>query len=965
MAGFLERIAKKLYSENGSELRSHCLVFPNRRAGLFFVKYLAAEIDKPVWTPAIFTINELFHSLSELQPAENEILLFELFRSYRSINKSTSSGFDEFYFWGDMLLNDFDDVDKYLVDANLIFRNVQDIKKIDREFGGLTSAQIEIIKRFWINFNPEKPTDEKSGFISLWSVLPEIYSSFRKALRVKHIGFEGMIFRDVIEDFNPDNDVFKRLKMFHFIGFNAINECERNLMDRFKRDGMARFYWDYDNSYIRPGNPNSAGYFIKDNLKIFGNDMPEDWSYDTLLSTGSGLVKRRVIETSSDIAQVKLIPELISELSLSPENAYNTAIVLADENLLLPVLTSLPVKEADVNITMGYPLKHSDVYTLVKNLIDLQKNSVVKNGNLYFSYSDVLNILKNSLLILLHGKSLNEKTNEIVRSGMLWVQSAFFSDSEELLNIFRKPPTPLQLSEYFRDILTSIAGQEETDTSDETVSVLRKDIRNEFIFRIVLILNRLDSVTGQDDVIFTTDTWIRLFDRILKMQSVPFSGEPLSGIQIMGILETRALDFKNIIMLSVNEGSLPAASSASSFIPFGIREAFGLPSVNHQESVYAYHFYRLLQRADNVTFIFNSNPEGLRTGEMSRFLLQMKYDPQLRPDFLSLGLEIKTHASIGEVLERTEEHSRQLSVQFLDEKKNRILSPSAINTWLNCRMKFYYRYVNRLTESDKISADIDAAMIGNLLHGILRDLYNPYIGQTLTGELIRSFSLNRQLIEGVTENVFRSEFNRQDEGLISGNELLAREVIKSYLFRIIETDIASSPFTILNIEDTFSFGLNIPAGGAGCRINIGGKIDRVDKKEGIIRIVDYKTGTVADSIKSIESLFEEDRRKELDGWLQVLIYCEAFLAVRGTSVVRPSIYRIRKLPGDGSTDLLRIKKDRSNEIRVDDYMMVRESFMEGLTIIADTIFNNNEPFVMTTDQWNKCSYCPYKKLCLR
>jgi hypothetical protein len=672
-----------------------------------------------------------------------------------------------------------------------------------------------------------------------------------------------------------------------------------------------------------------------------------------------------VIETTSDIAQIKLLPGLISKLPVSPENAHNTAIILADENLLLPVLTSLPGKETDVNITMGFPLKQSDVYTLVKNLTDLQKNSVIKNGTLYFSHRDVLNVLRNSLLVFLYGNSLNEWIKEIIKSGLLWVHSGFFNDSGELGNIFRKPSAPAQLSAYFRDILSVIAEKVGPDTDDGTVSVLRRNIRNEFIYRIILILNRLDSVTASDDVIFTSDTWIRIFDRLLKIQSVPFSGEPLSGIQIMGILETRVLDFKNIIMLSVNEGILPAVSSGSSFIPFSLREAFGLPSVNHQESIYAYHFFRLLERAEDVTFIYNSNPEGLRTGEMSRFLLQMKYESQLKPDFVSLGFEIKTHSSVGEVLERTEEHSRQLSVQFMDEDKERILSPSAINTWLNCRMKFYYRYVNRLTESDQISADIDAGMIGNLLHGILRDLYNPYIGQILTGELIRTVSVNSQMIDGITDNVFRSEFNRLPEGLVSGNELLAREVIKNYLFKIIETDIASSPFTILNIEDTFSFSLNVPDCGEKCRIQIGGKIDRVDRKEGIVRIVDYKTGAVADNIKSVESLFEEDRKKELDGWLQVLVYCEAYFAGRDTGVVRPSIYRVRKLPGDGSTDFLRIKKDRNTEIRIDDYRMVREGFLEGLTAVAGAIFSKDEPFIMTADQWNKCGYCPYNKLCLR
>ena len=244
---------------------------------------------------------------------------------------------------------------------------------------------------------------------------------------------------------------------------------------------------------------------------------------------------------------------------------------------------------------------------------------------------------------------------------------------------------------------------------------------------MVLSINRLETIVNSPDITFTTDTYIKILDRMLRMQSVPFSGEPLSGIQIMGILETRALDFKNLIILSVNEGILPAVSAGSSFIPFSLREAFGIPSVNHQESIYAYHFYRLLQRAENVTFVYNSNSEGLRSGEMSRFLLQMKYNDLLKPDFLDLNFEIKAHLTPGDRIGRSEEHSKQLALLFLDKNNGRLFSPSAINTWLSCRMKFFYRYINGLKEPDNITIDIDPAMLGNILHEIMRNLYQPFL----------------------------------------------------------------------------------------------------------------------------------------------------------------------------------------------------------------------------------------------
>jgi hypothetical protein len=965
MEYFLENIAQSLHSEFGNTLNHHCLVFPNRRAGLYFLKYLAARIDKPVWAPSILTINELFRSYSSLQTAGNEILLFELYKVYRKLKKSPES-FNDFYFWGDTLLNDFDDVDKYLVDASLLFRNVQDIKNIDQQFGGLTDGQVEIIKRFWINFNPDKPTNEKSGFISIWSVLNDLYCGLRSSLKNQNLAYEGMIFRELAEDSEKDYTSGTHWDMVHFIGFNALNECEKVIMTRFKRACKARFYWDYDNSYIKEGKLNSAGFFLRDNLKTFGNDMPSDWSYDTMLSAGAPIVRRRVIDTSSDVAQVKLISQLIEELpDLTTGNAHHTAVVLADENLLMPVLTSLPENIGDINITMGHPLKQTLVYTLVKHLMDLQRTAIIGNGVVRFSYKGVISILKHALMSGLMNESDNEIINEITKTNLKWVPSDRFAKSEHLSRVFRKPETPALISDYFKDILSLIAINDEKKPDSSDNNPVQRNIRNEFIYRVVLSINRLETIVNDTDVSFTTDTYIRILDRMLRIQSVPFSGEPLSGIQIMGILETRALDFKNLIILSVNEGVLPAVFAGSSFIPFSLREAFGLPSVNHQESIYAYHFYRLLQRAENVTFTYNSNSEGLRSGEMSRFLIQMKYETAMKPDFLDLNFEIKSHGALGETIERREEHLLQLSSQFLDKSKGRILSPSAINTWLNCRMKFYYRYINHLKESEKVSADIDPAMLGNILHEIMKNLYHDFIGQVLTKDLLDSIIRDRQLLARVTNEAINEKFNNGKDSLISGNELIVRDVLMAYLIRILHTDKTLAPFTILNLEDSFSFIMSTLSNGSQIEILTGGKVDRIDIVNGVTRIVDYKTGTVVDTINSIGDLFADDRKKDPDGWLQTLLYCEAYLVKNPGSVVRPSVYKIKKLAGGSFTDKLKLKTDSKSEMVIDDYKIVREEFVINLEGIIDTIFSRNEPFSMTSDTRGKCSYCPYKALCMR
>lgn len=964
MTYFLEHIAQSLYKEFGNTLNRHCLVFPNRRAGLYFLKYLASGIEKPVWSPSILTINELFKSYSSLQPAGNEVLLFELYKVYKGLKKNAES-FDEFYYWGDMLLNDFDDVDKYLVDASLLFRNVNDIKNIDLLFGGLTEYQIEIIRRFWTNFNQDKPTDQKSGFISIWSVLSDLYSRYRASLRMNNIAYEGMIFREFAESTNELGSLDDRWNCLHFIGFNALNECEKTMMSRFKKAGKARFYWDYDNSYINGSKFNSAGLFLTDNIKLFGNDMSPDWNYETMLSKEAPEVKRRVIDTSSDVAQVKLIPHLLEEIpDLTEANAHHTAVVLADENLLMPVLTSLPEDMGDINITMGHPLKQTLVYTLLRHLMELQKNAIVSDGIVSFNYKDVISIIKHSLISGFLLKKDTDLIKEIIITNLFKVPSTRFSGSDTLSMIFKRPLLPSDLSDYFKDILSLIASDERNDPEKKEKNRMEINIRNEFIYRVVLSVNRLETIVRDSEITFTTDTYIRILDRMLRTQSVPFSGEPLTGIQIMGILETRTLDFKNLIILSVNEGILPAISTGSSFIPFNLREAFGLPSVNHQESIYAYHFYRLLQRAENVTLIYNSNSEGLRSGEMSRFILQMKYSEKLIPEFLDLNYSVRTNLPHEDRMERSEDHSNQLKYLFLTEGSARSLSPSALNTWLSCRMKFFFRYIERLREPDVITG-IDPAMLGNILHEIMKNLYLPYSGATLTKDIINSLIKNEVYLWEIIDTAVNEKYKAGRHDTADGNELIVRDVLMVYLKKVLNADRAIAPVSILNLEESFLFNLSFQYNGTETNILTGGKVDRIDRVEGITRIVDYKTGAVSETISSIEDLFLDDRKKEADGWLQTLLYCEAYLRKYPDAVVKPSVYKIKKMNSNGSNDTLKLKVRGGIEVSVNNYADIREEFLAGLKNLYQTIFDNNEPFTKTSDVRGKCVWCPYRILCGR
>ena len=966
MKYFLDEIAGSLFSEFGNNLNRHCLVFPNRRAGLFFLKYLSAKIDKPVWQPEILTINELFRMHSRHQTAGNEMLLFELYKIYNRFKKPAES-FDNFIYWGDILLNDFDDIDKYLVDASKLFRNISDLKNIEKEFESLDERQKTLIKSFWINFNPDRPTEQKDDFISIWSVLHDIYSGFRKVLSEKNLAYEGMIFREVAENENEFCSAGKRWDLMHFIGFNALNECERRVMLRLKNKQMVRFYWDYDESYLNIKGYNSAGFFLRENVRIFGNDMPESWNYKTLLSDVKRKANRKLIDTSSDISQVKLVPGLLSELpEINNENAHETAVILADENLLLPMLHTIPEATVDVNITMGFPLSHTKVYSLVKKLMDLQEFSSFSSGVNCFKLDNVLSLLRDNLIADLLIPKSESLIKELSGLNIPDVPENLLMSDDNTKVLFSRIVNSSELSAYFRNSLTLVAAAGNKIDESETSSDIYDKITNEFIYRAVLVINRLESTIIGGDVSFTLKTYITILDRMLRKQSVPFAGEPLSGIQIMGILETRALDFRNVILLSVNEGIIPAvSSSSSSYIPFSLREAFGLPSINHQESVYAYHFYRLLQQAENVFLVYNSNTDGLRSGEVSRFITQMMYDPELKPSVSKVDAEVKSQSDVSEVVVRKKEHREILVNNFSSESGNKLLSPTAINMWLHCRMKFFYRYINGLREPDELKTEIDAALLGEILHEVMFRIYSGKEGLIIDKDFINSLINANQKLKDMIATTLSKKLHHRENEPVQGNEIIIGDVINTYLLRILKADLEYAPFSIVDLEKSEMFNIGVVSAGKEINVRVGGVIDRIDISGGLVRVVDYKTGAVSDSVRSIEDLFAENRKKDDDGWLQTLLYCEALVRTRSYTNIRPSVFKIKK-SGEGIlSDKLMLKADRKTSLPIENYYDIRNDFLACLTDTLQLIFSENEQFIMTDDINRKCRFCCYRKLCMR
>jgi len=963
MTYFLEKIASHIYESYGDSLEAQCMVFPNRRAGLYFLKYLSARAGKPIWSPAVKTINELFGLSSTLKLAESETLIFELYKTYKDLNPGAEN-FDDFYFWGELLLNDFDDIDKYLADSGKLFENLADIRKIDEKFGGLTPEQLEVVKQFWVNFSEGSRTSEKEDFLRIWSLLPRLYTNFRKSLSDKGIAYEGMIFRELagkcLEGHLPEYN----WKNFHFAGFNALNSCEKILLHTLKDAGLAKFYWDYDISYTEKDKGHSAGFFIRDNLKEFGNDMPSDWQYISKLSSDSENFKSRIIETSSDIAQVKLIPELLGTLDgVNGQDSHHTAIVLAEESLLVPLLSTIPESVNDVNVTMGYPLRFSPVYSLVHHLLSLQKNCREERNEAMFDHTDVLNLLRHNFFTVEQDQSGSKLVSELVGEKRQWIAQSRFAGLSPYDIIFKRAASPQLLSEYIRSVLETFYITDIGEQKGGTYSGSEINIRNEFIYRTLLSINRLDNIISESGTLISTATWTKLFDRIIRGISIPFSGEPLNGIQIMGILETRALDFRNLIILSVNEGTLPRSSAGSSYIPYNLREAFGLPGIKHQDSIYAYYFYRLLHRVDNVTFVYNANSEGIRTGEMSRFLLQLNYLSRSKPEMSGLGCEIVSPARQQKLQKRSGKYSEKMESLFMGSK-GKSLSPSAVNTWLSCRMKFFYKYICNLKEPEKILTEIDPAMFGALLHGIMQKIYTPSVGKTISSSTVDELLRNEEGLEATVKDVINNIYFNGKEAAPDGNIMIISNILKSYAKMILRFDKSVTPLKIAGLEQSVYSRIEINYKGRKTDINAGGYIDRLDFSEGKYRIIDYKTGNVPMEIRSVESLFDETDDKRSEAWFQILMYCELFSAGNMDSAVRPSLYALRNLAVRGFSDHLIIAADKDSKKRIDDYTQIREEYSSGLHRTIESIFDPEEDFTMT-EHLRKCDYCTFRQLCSR
>ena len=609
MIPFLEEVTSEIFANHTNGFANIAVVFPNKRASLYFQNYISEITDKPIFLPEIYTVNEIISKFSNLVEVDDVSLTYYLFQSFKK-HINTNENFDDFYFWGQMLLSDFNDIDKELVIAKDIFSNLAEQKEIDLLFDTLTPEQIKAIEMFWGAFNEKKDSVHKQKFLEIWTQLFNIYTHFKSELSEKSNAYSGMIYRDANNNFTSEKLKEFDLDKIYFIGFNALNKVERNFFSFAKKEGVAEFYWDYDNYFLSKPK-HEAGFFIKNNIKNFPEKS--EIKHNNILEADKSV---EFISTPSAVGQAKIVSTLLKEFEQLPGfNINNTAIILADETLLLPVLHSLPQGIEKLNITMGFPLNETPVFNLLISLVELQ---IQKNSNKQFYYKTVKSILTHPYINTLFSDEAKTIIEKVTSYNKIYIESSYFNDVELFKKIFKPIQEPSEIQNYLVSILDEVFTIIKNDKRDDSLSL-------EYLSNIIPAVKKLNDLLLTTNVELGVETYFSIVKTVLSSKSIPFEGEPIGGLQIMGILETRLIDFENIIFLSMNEGMLPKTGATNSFINYNLRVGFGIPTIEHQDSIYGYYFYRILQRAKNIRLVYNSST-GMSSKEKSRFLSQIQFE---------------------------------------------------------------------------------------------------------------------------------------------------------------------------------------------------------------------------------------------------------------------------------------------------------------------------------------------------
>ena len=998
MKAFLKIVAKDMLEKYGTDMSDIAVVFPNKRASLFLNSYLAQLARKPIWTPTYITISDLFRRHTDLKVADPIKSICDLHKTFVKCT-GIDETLDHFYGWGQLLLSDFDDVDKNMVDAKQIFANLSDIHELD-DVSYLTDYQKQMIKKFFSNFSDDHNSELKKRFLQLWCHFYDIYVEFNKRLTQQGLAYEGALYRNVA---NNENIAFRH-KKYLFVGFNMMQKVELNLCDRLMKQGKAAFYWDYDQYYM-DGN-NEAGHYIRQFLPYYPNELA-DYPQQEIYNNMTKNKDITYISAPTENIQARYVNTWLKENGRY-KMGRNVAIVLSDESLLQSVIHSLPPEVGSVNITIGYPLQQTPFYSLIQQLIQLQ-------GIGHPKFSDTYR-LHYVLIALRHPytRYISEKYTDL--QNKLNEQKRFYPSRE-----FLSMDGDEGLSLLFRDLEGTNAPkgtdkERETDKEKDTASqdeynkklitylldVLRTigihakkledPLFHESLYRTYTLLNRLQDLIMAGDLQVDIITLERLIQQLIQTTSIPFHGEPAEGIQVMGVLETRNLDFDHILVLSCNEGKLPKGVNDSSFIPFTLRNAYGLTTVENKVAIFAYYFHSMLQRAHDITLTYNNATEDGQSGEMSRFMLQMMVESQhsIKRRTLTAGQKPLRPAY-------NEEQKTDEVMAVLDDIK--MITPTFLNTYQRCQKQFYYKYVKGLLEPDEIDEDeVDNKIFGNIFHRAAELFYYTFASKEdiavddrgkqrlihpiviSAGDLDNALK-DSSLVYRLVDQAFREELFKVSSSdyhpKYNGLQLINKEVIASYLRQLITIDRRQAPFTIIGMEIVVSTTLGVATARGEKLFRIGGFIDRLDAVAANgnpsaggnlaerIRVIDYKTGRAqATHPKDIDEVFgttPQAMNKHSDYYLQAILYSLIIKNDRrfnpAQEPVSPGLLFIQNAGSEDYDPTLKLGKELLSDVAP-----LEAEFTEHLRSLLADIYNSAVPLKPTEDK-KRCIYCPYAALC--
>lgn len=944
MESFLSRLAAELYSKFGTDFNGVTVVFPTRRAGLFFRAELSKLLDKPVWAPRVLAIQDLMLELASKSLPDPVTQLFELFDVYRTYFPDES--FDEYYSWGEVMLKDFDELDKSLCDPSKVFSIVADYKEIDASFA-LPEEEMERLRSFWKHFFDNDTTRLKEEFAQTWRHLFAIYTEFHQRLSRKGWCTEGQAFRIVAEGLGTTALIDQRVgRHVVFAGLYALSRSEEKVIRYLLDDNKASIYWDADIHYIEDKHQ-EAGHFLRSS-SLFDTST-STWIGDSLRTAKKEI---EVIGIPMEVGQAKMAGHLVEEFSMmegfSPEK---TAIVLPAEHLLFPVLYAIPESIDKINVTMGYPLHQTPIFYLFESLIALQRNARTSKskGSTSFYFKDVVSILEHPYVRMIDRKAVDAvramlRDEKFIR--ITDVKLRTVGNHELFSLIFRPIQDSKLLFDWSREIMRLLLQAME----DQQFRAHR--LEAEFVSRLFTQLNRLEEIYTSVAAASTLETWWKLFNEIIRSTKIPFSGEPLEGLQVMGFLESRVIDFENVVLLSVNENHLPAAGQHPSFIPYGIRKAFGMPTHEDQHAVTAYHFYRLIQRARKIYLLYNTESQSITTGEPSRYIVQLEQELAARfPETVTftrrtIATPVASLVPAPIVVEKSPEVMKRLERYFvIDDNESQYLptlSPSAIAQYISCPLKFYFSYVAGLKEQEEKEEVIESAVLGNVLHKAMEILYSG------KNTLIKSdFPGLVQNIVPAVDKAIAECFAHPDE--LEGKNLLVRNVIQQLVRQVLAVDEKDAPLQIVQLEqwERCRFALDEYRS-----VMLGGFIDRVDRREKGLRVIDYKTGKVYfKAVKNPEDVFTDTSHKEQ---FQATLYAYFISKKFSGAPVQVGLITLREM-SEGIKYL-----DKGEPATVQSLQV----FESGLRNLLNCLFNPEMPFHQTEDIL-QCKYCSFKDVCGR